>query len=306
MPATIEIPLRGRGGEPVDLERTILSHGLASLPPMKVGDDGAWLEATLSLPSGRPRSVRIESASKRKARVTVLGRAPGRQTEAEILQAARHVLRLDEDLSSFYGLVADDPDLSWVAGGAGRMIRSQTVFEEVLKTLCTTNCTWSATERMVGTLVSELGEPALSGGARAFPTPQAVLDAGVGFLHDVVRAGYRAPYIKKIAEEVVDGSLDLETLGTASAEEISDDEVADRLLALPGVGPYACSHIMMMLGRYSRPILDSWTRPTYARLVGRKKVSDAAILRRFKRFQPYSGLAFWLFLTRGWVEARPV
>ena len=25
---------------------------------------------------------------------------------------------------------------------------------------------------------------------------------------------------------------------------------------------------MMMLGRYSRLILDSWTRPTYARLVG--------------------------------------
>jgi hypothetical protein len=57
----------------------------------------------------------------------------------------------------------------------------------------------------------------------------------------------------------------------------------------------------MMIGRYSLLILDSWTRPTYARLVGKKSVSDAAIERRFKRYGRYAGLAFWLFLTRGWV-----
>jgi hypothetical protein len=48
-------------------------------------------------------------------------------------------------------------------------------------------------------------------------------------------------------------------------------------------------------------ILDSWTRPTYARLVGRKSVNDTAIQRRFRRFGPYAGLAFWLFVTRDWV-----
>jgi 3-methyladenine DNA glycosylase/8-oxoguanine DNA glycosylase len=73
------------------------------------------------------------------------------------------------------------------------------------------------------------------------------------------------------------------------------------LLALPGVGPYAAAHIMMMIGRYSFLILDSWTRPKYARLVGKKTVKDSTIQRRFKRYGPYSGLAFWLFLTRDWV-----
>ena len=59
---------------------------------------------------------------------------------------------------------------------------------------------------------------------------------------------------------------------------------------------------MMMLGRYSRLILDSWTRPKYARLVGRPNVSDSAIVRRFRPYGRYAGLAFWLFLTRDWID----
>ena len=60
---------------------------------------------------------------------------------------------------------------------------------------------------------------------------------------------------------------------------------------------------MMTLGRYHRLILDSWTRPTYARIAGRRvPLTDAAIVRRFRRYGPYAGLAFWLVLTRDWVD----
>jgi hypothetical protein len=59
---------------------------------------------------------------------------------------------------------------------------------------------------------------------------------------------------------------------------------------------------MLMLGRYSRLLLDSWTRPTYARLCRRKLVKDAVIVKRFRRYGAYAGLAFWLFLTRDWVS----
>ena len=57
---------------------------------------------------------------------------------------------------------------------------------------------------------------------------------------------------------------------------------------------------MMLMGRHSRLILDSWTRPTYARLRGRKQ-TDKQILRAFKRYGDHAGLAFWLTLTRSWV-----
>jgi 3-methyladenine DNA glycosylase/8-oxoguanine DNA glycosylase len=59
--------------------------------------------------------------------------------------------------------------------------------------------------------------------------------------------------------------------------------------------------MLMGLGRTSRLILDSWTRPTYARLTGRRRANDSTIERRFRRYRPYQGLAFWLFVTRDWV-----
>ena len=61
----------------------------------------------------------------------------------------------------FYAAAAASPELRWVTPGAGRMTRCQTVFEDVVKTICTTNCTWSATVRMVQGLVAGLGEPAV-------------------------------------------------------------------------------------------------------------------------------------------------
>ena len=50
----------------------------------------------------------------------------------------------------------------------------------------------------------------------------------------------------------------------------------------------------------SRLVLDSWTRPTYAKLAGRK-TADRTIERKFRRYGDFAGLAFWLLLTRGWV-----
>jgi N-glycosylase/DNA lyase len=206
------------------------------------------------------------------------------------------MLRLDDDLSAFYVLARDDPDLSWAVEGSGRMMRSPTVFEDVVKTICTTNCTWSATVRMTTALVDQLGEQAPDG-RRSFPEPAAMADADEAFYRDVVRAGYRGAYLRSLAVSVADDILDLEALNDP---ELIDDEVAARLSALPGCGPYATAHMMMLLGRYSRLILDSWTRPTYARLNGRK-AADRTIQRRFRRYGEYAGLAFWLYLTRDWV-----
>jgi N-glycosylase/DNA lyase len=212
------------------------------------------------------------------------------------------MLRLDEDLSAFYARAAEDPELAWAAAGAGRWLRSPTVFEDLVKTICTTNCTWSATERMVGALVGELGTPAVSApDRRSFPSPAAMAEAGDDFYSGVAKAGYRGAYLRTIAREVAEGRLDLEALADPA---LPDAEVVERLLALPGVGPYACAHMMMLLGRYRQLILDSWTRPTYRRLAGRPRVTDKGIERAFRRYREYAGLAFWLMLTRDWVPAQ--
>jgi N-glycosylase/DNA lyase len=290
-----ELELVGAGGEGVDLWRTLSSHGLADLPPNALDEEARTLETTLPLPRGRARAVRIRAG--RPGFALVEGTDVGARDGVVLADTVRHMLRLDANLSAFYEAARADEDLAWAAAGAGRMLRSPTVFEDVVKTICTTNCAWSATVRMAGELVSELGVEA-PGDGRAFPTPHAMAEAGERFYKDVVRAGYRGPYLRSLAAGVAEGKLDLEAL---SDPELPDDEVAARLLALPGCGPYATAHMMMLLGRYSRLILDSWTRPKYARLRGRK-ASDQTIERRFRRYRDYAGLAFWLYLTRDWVE----
>jgi 3-methyladenine DNA glycosylase/8-oxoguanine DNA glycosylase len=296
-----ELSLRGPAGEPVDLWRTLVSHGVASLPPSELDEEARVLTVTAPVRRAKPRTIRIRPGRRGKARIEILGPAAGERTKQSVRDVVRRMLNLDEDLSPLYAVAGSDPELRWILAGAGRMFRSPTVFEDVIKTICTTNTTWSATERMVGALVSELGEESAGRLGRAFPSPAAMAKASDAFYRDIVRAGYRGAYLKTLATAVAAGSLDLEALRTVGPDDLPDDEVVARLLALPGVGPYAAAHMMMLLGRHSLLILDSWTRPKYARLNGRK-AADRQIERRFKRYGPYAGLAFWLFLTRDWVE----
>ena len=302
-----EFRLVGPAGEPVDLRRVFLSHGLAALPPMRLHPDGETFEITVPIPAGA-RTLTIGPGRAGYGVIEVAGRSPSAGLAATLMAQARHVLSLDLDLSPFYALASGDPALAWVASGAGRMVRSPTVFEDVVKTICTTNTSWAGTTRMINALIEHLGvkapgAPPRGPYGRAFPSPAAMAGAGDGFYRSVAGAGYRAPYLRALATSVAEGSADLEALGTARSDQIPDQQLEERLRALPGVGPYAAANIMLMLGRYSRLILDSWTRPTYARLAGRKGlVSDRAIERRFSPFGRFAGLAFWLFLTRDWAN----
>jgi N-glycosylase/DNA lyase len=311
---TFELELRAPGGEPVDLWRTLVSHGFAGLSPTVLDEADRTLALTIRVPGGRPRRVRVSEGNrnhigKGRARIDVLGPEPGPKVVRAVLEGTAHVLRLDQDLSPFYLRAADDPDLAWAARGAGRMLRSPTVFEDVVKTVCTTNCAWSATVRMVDALVTHLGDPAIGGDgplSNAFPTPEKMADAPESFYRDVVRSGYRGTYLIALARAIANGELDLEAYATATSATLPDAELEAALLALPGVGPYAAAHIMMTLGRHSRLILDSWTRPTYTRLLGRRKpVSDRQIEWRFRSYGDFAGLAFWLYVTRDWVDDGP-
>jgi 3-methyladenine DNA glycosylase/8-oxoguanine DNA glycosylase len=307
---TLELELRAPGGERVDLWRTLISHGFAGLAPTVLDETNRSLAFTVRVARGRPRRVRLSEGREGHALLEVAGPRPGPRVATAVLDGAAHLLRLDQDLSAFYLRAKDDPDLSWATAGAGRMLRSPTVFEDVVKTICTTNCAWSATVRMVNALVTHLGESAIGGDGpltNAFPTPTAMAEAPESFYGDVVRAGYRGAYLIALSRSAADGVLDLEGLAASTPETLTDAELEATLLALPGVGPYAAAHIMMTLGRHSRLILDSWTRPTYARLAGRKRpASDRQIERRFRSYGDHAGLAFWLYLTRDWDDPQLV
>lgn len=286
-PTSLSLDLVGPGGEPISFRRTIFSHGCARLAPSRVDETNNTLDTTVRV-GDRLYPLHLRE---RKGAIDVTSSVPMRKRDiADVAAIVRRMFRLDQHLSPFYAMLADDAALSWAAHGAGRLMASATLFEDIVKTICTTNCAWSATVRMTDALV-ELG-------AGAFPTVQTIAATDEAWFRDVARMGYRGPYIQSIARSVASGELDLEASFRAAA---SDDDVEKTLLALPGIGPYAAAHIMQLIGRHRRLVLDSWTRPTYLRLAKKKRATDTTIRRAFARYGEFAGLAFWLFLTRDWI-----
>jgi hypothetical protein len=77
--------------------------------------------------------VRISEGDGR-ARVEVIAGSASESIARALATTVRHMLRLDEDLSSYYVVCRDDAELGWCARGAGRMLRGPTVFEDVVDT----------------------------------------------------------------------------------------------------------------------------------------------------------------------------
>lgn len=172
------------------------------------------------------------------------------------------------------------------------MLRAPTLFEDAVKVLLTTNCSWGLTRAMVGNLVSTFNR----GGA--FPDAPFVAGFSEKRLRDEIRCGYRARFLLSFSEGVASGRLDLSRWEEPGRPE---KEVESQIAAQSGFGPYAVQTLSRLLGRHARLGLDSWSRQKVASLRFRgRRVSDARVERFYRPFGRWAGLAFWLDVTRGW------
>jgi N-glycosylase/DNA lyase len=279
-----------------DFRRTVLSHGWYGLPPFRA-EEGA-LGATVTSTSGA-YAIRLEPVAGAVA-MTVAGR-PSPSARRELEAAARRILNLDLDLGPFHDAVRVDPRFAWIAEtGTGRFLRGATVFEDVVKLVMTTNCSWSLTEKLVAATVERYGEKATDG-TRAFPTPTRLAAVSEREWRDVVRAGYRAPSLRKLAGMVASGAVDPEGWPTDPRPVAG---LRKEILNLPGAGPYVAENLLKFWGRPDGLALDSWMRAEYARLFhGGRKVTDRTIGRSVARLGAWGGPALWFHLTKDWVPA---
>jgi 3-methyladenine DNA glycosylase/8-oxoguanine DNA glycosylase len=179
-----------------NFRRTVLSHGWCALQPFEFDQQSWTLIRVLDPGQGAPVTVEISSSAR--AINVKTSRQVGKKAVAEIERDVRHMFRLDDDLREFYQTVTGDPDFAWVAHeGAGRLLRSPTVFEDLVKMICTTNCSWALTEKMVSGLVNELGRESADG-RRSFPGAAAMAEKPARFFRDQIRSGYRAPYLAEL------------------------------------------------------------------------------------------------------------
>jgi 3-methyladenine DNA glycosylase/8-oxoguanine DNA glycosylase len=271
---------------------TIRSHGWYDLPPFVLDDTSGTLGYVFSDEKG-PVFGQMEAAG---GGVQVGLSRPA--SESKIADDVRRILRLDESLSAFYHLAADHQTLYWaVQAKAGRLLRSPTVFEDLVKTICTTNCSWSLTRSMVKNIVEKLGPSDLTG-RRAFPDAAAMAVADADFYRNEVRAGYRSHYFVELAESVAGGRLDPESW---LVSDLPTADLKKEIKKVKGVGDYAAENLLKLLGRYDGLALDSWLRAGfYAKHNRGKKCPDTKIAKHYGRFGDWKGLAIWCDMTEGW------
>jgi N-glycosylase/DNA lyase len=277
--------------------RTVQSHGWCVLAPFRVDEGIQRLDGVVRRPGGGALAYRL---SERRDRVVIESPGTGDAATRRLLRdTARRVLNLDLDLSEFHAAVRRVKGMEWMAEiGAGRMLRAPTVFEDLIKLVLTTNCTWAFTTRMVATLVERYGEAAPDG-SRAFPDAAAMARVGTRGLRDRCRTGYRAPALARLARDVVAGRLDPE----AWLHDTRDPaELRREMLELPGVGPYVAESLLRLLGRPAGLGLDSALRAWYAQVYhGGRRVSDRTITRRYAKLGQWGGLAAWCEMTRDYL-----
>ncbi|MCX6122643.1 MAG: hypothetical protein NTX44_13620 [Ignavibacteriales bacterium] len=282
-----------------DFWRTVYSHGWCSLRPFNVDKEHRALNRILTLTNGS--LVLCEISEKKESLLNI-------KTESALLLTVAHrsevigqigsCLRLTEDFSDFYRETRRYPNYRWIAKiKAGRMLRSPSVFEDVVKMICTTNCSWAFTEIMTNNLVEKLGE-SFDHGLKSFPSPEALAGTTDQFLRKHIKAGYRSPYLLEFAEKVASGSLDIECWRSS---ELSTEALFKELRSIKGVGAYSAGNMLKLLGRYDYLGLDSWGRAQYFKMYHNGRiVSDRTIERRYTG--KWRGLFFWLEMTKYWYD----
>jgi len=203
----------------------------------------------------------------------------------ELRACITRMFQLHVDTSEFIELARASPAHTWVErAGFGRLLCGATLWEDAVKIIATTNTTWKQTVRMIDLLVTKCGG--------VFPTQEQLARFTAEELQRDCRLGYRAKSIHALA------SRDLSNVPESTEEKYAF------YLSLPGIGPYGAAHLLAMDGHHDFIAVDTefrrFVRERYHR--GRR-VSDAAMLRRYRKWGRWKYLAYWSESWRGVAEA---
>lgn len=268
---------------------TVYSHGWSELAPFALDEDAWRLSYVFS--DGKRSVPGVIFEERGRLRVEL---ANGSIKDERIVADVRHLLRLDDDLDDFYSSISNDERMAWMAHHrAGRLVRSPTVWEDLVKTMCTTNCSWGLTKSMVRNLVDKVGTN------QAFPTAAAMAAMDEAFYREEIRAGYRSPFFVELAQKVAAGDLDPQTW---LASDLPTPELKKEMKKVKGVGDYAAENLLKLVGRYDGLALDSFLRGQFYKTHNKEKVCpDKKIERHYKKYGQWRGLVIWCDMTERWI-----
>lgn len=285
--------------DPFDFYRTAYSHGWAVLLPNRWDAETQVLSRVQRLKDGQVVLLEVSGKGEKISIDVHAEETLASVAHKNIKNVISRMFRLDQDLSGFYELcVGAGPPWSQAPRGMGRLLCSPTIFEDLVKTICTTNIQWGGTKRMIGNLVQYLGEsfPA-DPEQKSFPSSDVMAEKDGDYFTEVIRMGYRGPYIAELSQRVASGELDLAAWQDPG---LSTEELRKKLLTVKGVGNYAAATMLMLLGRYDQIAVDTEFRKFVSRkYFGGEKFPDDEMLAVYQDWGEWQYLAFWMDM---WTE----
>lgn len=167
---------------------------------------------------------------------------------------------VNEDVKEFYEVICQKDQVLKAASEEiyGAHLRTDPyVFESVIGVVMAQNVQFQRIYKMSELLCKKFGESKQFYGRTyyTFPTPETLAKADIAEIR-ACKVGYRDKYIKGIAEKIVKERINLDELRKLKDTKI----IKEKLMELPGVGPYTADLVIAIGFRLPTFHLDLFSR----------------------------------------------
>lgn len=170
----------------------------------------------------------------------------------------RHRLRLDDDLDAIFASFPEEPTLEKAKRQySGLRVVRDPFFPCLISFICSARMPVKRIHALQSTLAQEFGSPVHVDGSTyyAFPCPDELVAASENDLRDL-GLGFRAPYVERTTQMVVEEDITEAFLRSRSYEEVHEE-----LQSFPGVGPKIADCVSLFaFGHLEAVPIDTWTR----------------------------------------------
>lgn len=221
---------------PLDWPALLSFYAGRALPGVEWVGEGAYRRSIRV--GGRQGWFAVRQAAGHALELTA--RLPDTRLLAELVARVRRMFDLDADPMAIGDVLGRDPLLRpiFVDDPGLRIPGAWDPFEIAVRAILGQQISVAAARTLASRIVTELGEllddPPVGGVERLFPPPEVLAEAPLEHLGVI---GKRATAIRHLSGQVADGAIDFEAA-----------DLADRLVAVPGIGDWTAQYIALRAG----------------------------------------------------------
>lgn len=237
-----------------DLYMTCHTHGWKNLAPFLWNDEKNVLRFA-ALVENQPVDIKAKQSGETVIATLTSHQKLAKSSKSTAKAIISRSLGMDIDTSELLSTAKKvGPEyVKLIEKGAGRLLRASTLWEDAAKTLFTTNCTWSLTQKMCESACSKTFIQPAPSGAFPFPSPDKFVQYEPDQLKRLMPVGYRCAYLTSLAETFSNDP----TLNEVETNGFNYNS-ADKLVRnLKGFADYATAHLLILAGYYNEIPIDT-------------------------------------------------